>query len=361
MRTFGVEEEYLLVDAATGEARSVARQVLRRAVDEQHREGFDAEIQQEMLELVTEPQSTLEGMLAAIRANRAAADELAREHGARIVALASPPLAVEAHAMPGERYQRILEHYGMTARESLTCGQHVHVSVESREEAVAVLDRIRIWLPVVLALSANSPYSAGQDTGHASYRAQLWRRWPTANPTPYFGSVEALDAYEREMLDTGVLLDENMLHFEARASKRYPTVEVRVADVSLFAETSASIAALIRGLVGAAADEWRRGVEPPKPSTDTLRLASWRASISGVDGELVHPLTGLPASARDVVQALAAHVAGALAETGDEVAVRAWLERMLDGGTGAHWQRAALARTADLHAVVGEAAEATQA
>jgi carboxylate-amine ligase len=361
MRTFGVEEEYLLVDATTGEARSVARQVLRRAVDEQHREGFDAEIQQEMLELVTEPQSTLAGMLAAIRANRASADELARELGARIVALASPPLAVEAHAMPGERYQRILEHYGMTARESLTCGQHVHVSVESREEAVAVLDRIRVWLPVVLALSTNSPYSAGQDTGHASYRAQLWRRWPTANPTPHFGSVEALDAYEREMLDTGVLLDENMLHFEARASKRYPTVEVRVADVSLFAETSASIAALIRGLVGAAADEWKRGIEPPKPSTDTLRLASWRASISGVDGELVHPLTGRPASARDVVQALAAHVAGALAETGDEVAVRAWLERMLDGGTGAHWQRAAMARTADLHAVVGEAAEATQA
>ncbi len=158
------------------------------------------------------------------------------------------------------------EHYGLTAQEQLTCGCHVHVSVESDEEGVAVLDRMRVWLPVLLALSANSPFWQGKDTRYGSYRSQVWGRWPSAGPVEIHGSAEAYHARVRSLVATGALRDEGMIYFDARLSHRYPTVEVRVADVCLDPADTVLLATLVRGLVETSAREWREGRPVPDTS-----------------------------------------------------------------------------------------------
>ena len=179
------------------------------------------------------------------------ADEAARSVGARAVALGTSPLPTTPTLVPQPRYLNMAARFGLTLQEQLTCGFHVHVRIRSAEEGVAILDRIRIWLPVVLALSGNSPFWRGTDSGYASFRYQAWSRWQTAGPCERFGSAREYRRHVQSLLATGVLLDEGMVYFDARLSRSHPTVEVRIADVCLEAGHATAIAALVRALVGA--------------------------------------------------------------------------------------------------------------
>jgi len=255
---------------------------------------------------------------------------------------------------PGQRYQRMVERFGLLAAEQLTCGCHVHVQVDSGEEGVAVIDRIRVWLPVLLALSANSPFWQGQDSEYASFRAQVWSRWPSAGPTQIFGSHAGYEATIQEMLGTGTLLDSGMIYFDARLSRNFPTVEVRVCDVCPFGDDVVLLASLARGLVETAAREWRAGRPPLQTRVELLRLASWRAARYGLVGELVHPCTGSPAPARAVVADLVEYVRPALADAGDLPVVRDLLAALLGRGSGACAQREVQRRTGSLPAVVAQ-------
>lgn len=220
----------------------------------------------------------MEELARDIKDSRASADAAARAAGARAAALATSPLPVVPHLTPQPRYETMLERFGITSREQLTCACHVHVSVDSDEEGVAVLDRIRIWLPVLTALSANSPFWNGTDTGYTSFRSQAWNRLPTTGPNEIFGSAQAYHNHVRALLRTGVPVDEAMMYFDARLSQHHPTVEIRVADVCLDTDTTVLLAALVRVLVETAARQWDAG-EPPNPvPAAVLRLAGWRAS-----------------------------------------------------------------------------------
>ena len=253
----------------------------------------------------------------------------------------------------------LAEHFGLTARESLTCGCHVHVSVESDDEAIGVIDRIRIWLPVLLALSANSPFWQGEDSDYASFRSQVWSRWPTGGPPEVFGTGAAFREHVRTMLATGVALDEAMVYADARPSHHLPTVEVRVSDVCADVRDTVLLAALSRGLVETAAREWDSGTPAPEVSSGLLRLATWRAGRSGVEGELLDPDGLLPRPARAVIDALLEHVGDALRDAGDEALVDEGVRRVLADGNGAMLQRAAYARTGQVTDVVAELARAT--
>jgi carboxylate-amine ligase len=357
-----VEEEFLLVDAITGAPAAASCAVLAQYADlaaDPAGPRLTAELQQEMLEVISPPHRTLPGLQADVVAGRALADRAARAAGVRAVALATSPLPVCPHVHPDPRYDTITARYGTPARDLLVCGLHVHVSVASAEEGVAVLDRIRHWLPVLVALSANSPFAGGQDTGYASYRSHAWQAWPTAGPCPVHGSVAAYRALEAELMATGVLLDEAMLYFDARLSRTHPTVEVRVADVCLYPGDTGLIAGLVRALVETAAREAHAGVPPALTTAAALRLASWRAALSGLCGELVHPATGRPAAAWDVVAALLDHVFPALVKAGDDEAVIHGLGQLLDRGTGADRQRAVHRRTGRMSEVVLDALDAT--
>jgi carboxylate-amine ligase len=317
------------------------------------------ELKEQQIELGTKVCTDLAEVAAELRYWRSRADSAARSVGARVVALASAPVAVEPQATRGERYQRMVDVFGLVAAEQLTCGCHVHVSVADDEEGVAVLDRIRTWLPVLTALTANSPFWLGRDSGHASYRSQAWGRWPSAGPTAVHGSVAAYRRLVDDLLATDTILDEGMLYFDARLSASWPTVEVRVADVALRTEDAVLLAGLVRGLVDTAAAQWRAGEPAPDVRTELLRVAGWRAARSGLTGELVDPRTWRPAPAADVLAALVEHVRPALARHGDEQRVTDGVAELLRRGTGADLQRDVFGATGDLAAVVRAAVAAT--
>ena len=356
-RTFGVEEELLLVDADSGAPIALAEAVTAGDAETTP----ESELKREQIETGTAPCATLGELSAQVRNRRRCAAEAAARSGSRAAALATSPLAVTPSTTPGDRYRRMTEQYALTAQEQLTCGCHVHVSVSSPEEGVGVLDRIRPWLPPLLALTANSPFWQEQDSGYASYRQQVWGRWPSAGPTDLFGTPKTYHETIRTMIESGGLLDEGMVYFDARLSRHYPTVEIRVADVCLMADDAVLLAALVRGLVDTAATQWREGEPPPAVRTELLRLASWRAGRSGLAGELVHPVTGRPEPAADVVRALLDHAAPALAAGGDLEAATELTARLLARGNGAAIQRAVHEETGDLSAVVRDAVERTVA
>lgn len=360
VRRFGVEEELLLVDATTLEPVPMAEQVLQLA---RHRtpsgHELTRELKQEQIEAVSPPQTTLTGQLAAIREGRALAEEAAARAGCRVVALPTAPGPLNPHLVSTPRFRQIRDSFGVTAAEQLTCGFHVHVEISSREEGIAALDRIRGWLPVILALSANSPFWRGADTGYASYRHQLWNRWPTSGPTEIFGSIAAYDRLSESLLATEVPLDRGMIYYDARLSESHPTLEVRVADVCLAAEHAAAIAALIRALVETAVRAWREGT-PPEPTPGTLiRTWAWQASRDGVESSLIHPVTNKRAPAAEVLDSLLGHLRPVLDGYGETEAVATTIRQILNHGTGARRQRTAYARGQDIHDVIADAWAAT--
>jgi glutamate---cysteine ligase / carboxylate-amine ligase len=389
MRTVGVEEELLVVDPAGNpvplapEALAVAaRRGEGETVDEHDRAnrtgtatrpdgdgGGDTratpevhlvpELKEQQLELGTGVCEELADVAAELRHWRSRADAAATSVGARVAALATSPVPVDPVPTPGTRYQQMLDTFGLTAMEQLTCGCHVHVSVVAEEEGVAVLDRIRGWLPVLTAVTANSPFWLGQDSGYASFRSQAWGRWPSAGPTGLFGSPAEYHRVVEDLLGTATVVDQGMLYFDARLSASWPTVEVRVADVALRVEDAVLLTGLVRGLVETAARAWRAGQPAPDVRTELIRVAGWRAARSGLTGDLVHPATNRPAPAAEVVAALVEHVRPALTGTGDLALVEQGVAEVLRRGSGAALQREVFAATGDLAAVVRAAVAAT--
>jgi len=363
----GVEEEYLLVDAEgvpTGVADAAVRAHERgggEAADEgEPGGGLEHELQAQQVETGTHPCVDLAELAAEVRDGRERAADAARQAEARLVAVATSPIPGPTTLTHGARYAAMAQAYALTVREQLTSGCHVHVSVADDDEGVAVLDRIGPWLPVLLALSVNSPYWHGEDTGYASIRSQLWNRWPTAGPTAPFGTARAYRDTVAELVATGVALDPAMIYFDARLSQRYPTVEVRVADVCLRADDAVLVAALCRGLVETASRQAADGVAPTHARVEPLRAATWRAGRSGLGGDLLVPPAMTPVPARDAVAQLLDHLRPALTDSGDLTTVQDLLAGLWQRGTGADEQRG-WARDGGLPGVVEHAVAATLA
>jgi glutamate---cysteine ligase / carboxylate-amine ligase len=366
VRTLGVEEEMLLVDVRNGRPRSVSGQMLVRAPHPAPevagvgvRGALEGEFQQQQIETHTAPAADLDSLRHELVHWRSEAVQAARTTGSSVAALATSPLPVHPILAKSPRYAWMEDRYQLNAREHLVCGCHVHVSVEGDEEAVAVLDRIRVWMPALLALSANSPFWRGEDSGFASYRSQVLSRWPSWGPTDVFGSAEAYHRRVRDMVSTSVILDEGMVYFDARLAVSYPTVEIRAADVCFTTEEAVVIGALCRGLVETAAQEWAAGRAAPDVPTALLRLATWQAGREGIEGDLVDWRTGLPQPCWQVFQSLVEHVGPALEDAGDLYVVQDGIDRLHEEGNGAIRQRKMLERTGQLVDVVAEAVRAT--
>jgi carboxylate-amine ligase len=376
-RSVGVEEELLLVAPGTGRPRAVAGTVLRQvrqAAESSRTTGADqaaadrarddaasleSELQEQQLETNSRPCHSLSDLHREVRRCRAAAAAAAAEAGAQVAALATSPVAVEPELVSESRYQRMSEAFGLTAHEQLTCGCHVHVEISSDDEGVAVLDRAGPWLASLLALSANSPFWQGHDSSYASFRYQAWGRWPCSGPTEPFRTAQRYHQTLEQMMRTGTLLDTGMVYFDARLSEHYPTIELRIADVCLHAEDAVLVAALARALVETEARAAREGQAAPPTRTELLRLAAWRASRSGLDEDLLNPVTGLPEPAAAVAGLLVDHCRDALDDAGDTDAVTEMLSVLLARGNGAAFQRTAFRRSGRLADVVTSAVAAT--
>src|SRR5690349_9451783 len=223
--TMGVEEEFYLVDAE-GDLVQEAAETVGEPDD-------DVDLKPELLRSQVESGSVVQREHAALHADliglRATLAEGARAHGARLISSGTaiylpndPP-----DVAPSARYRRIADHVGRFVVEDATCRCHVHIGVADRETVVVVSNHLRPWLPVLLALSANSPFHRGEDTGYASSRYLLWGRWPTAGPPPYLESAEHYEAIARGLLVSEVALDRGMIYWDIRPSEHQPTIEIR--------------------------------------------------------------------------------------------------------------------------------------
>lgn len=369
--------------SGSGQPLSVAPQVLRRADLTEQEEAAAAahaapappeagapavpspgssiggELQRQQVETDTAPHQSMDELHEELLLWRAKADVAARRTGARVAAIGTSPVAVEPRADRADRYQQLIDRFGLTAREQLSGGCHVHVQVNDDEEAIAVLDRIRVWLPALLAMTANSPYWQGTDSSYASFRTQVMSRWPSAGPPDVFGSAAAYHRLVEDMVDSGVLLDAGMIYFDARPSHRYPTMEIRVADVCQDPTDAVLLAALCRGLVEWAAQQWRAGEPVPEVPTPLLRLATWQASRYGLEENLLDPLSSRPRPAAQVLTSLVSELAPVLADYGDLDLVQAGVTRLLRAGNGADHQRRVMARTGSLSDVVAAVVRTT--
>ena len=355
----GVEEEFLLVDPQTGEPVPLNAQVADGAAER----GVELELELTscQVETTSEVATSSEKLRADLTRLRRITSEAAEAAGARLLAVALPPTLPHDFPITDKpRYHRIAERFGMIAHEQGISGCHVHVEVADRELAIRVSNRLRPWLPLLLALTANSAVYRNADTGHASWRSVLWGRWPSAGPPPHFSSTEEYDALVAMMLESGAMLDDGMVYWDVRPSANFPTIEVRVADVPATVAETVLYATLVRALVTAAIDDDRRDVPTPSISPQALSAAYWKAARYGLEGELVDLTDGHALRpAAELLDAFVERLRVPLTASGDYEIVEAEVARVLADGNGATRQRRAWRRRGHVADVVDEAAAAT--
>ena len=346
--TLGVEEEYALVDAATG-GLADAPDVAATAA-ELVGEAATKEISTSQLEVVTPVCTSLAEVRAQLVRLRSAAVAAAEAHGCQVLAAGTHPFATwrDQRLTEGERYARLQDRWGILARQQLITGQHVHVGVPA-ELRMHVVDRLGPDLPVLLAMSSSSPFWEGEDTGYASYRTQWFSRWPITGTLPPLGSLTAYDAMVERLVTAGVADDASHLYWDARPSLAWPTVEVRVADTSPLLDDAVLHTALVRSLVRVAARD-----EQPVPAAhpEVVRVARWRAARDGLSGMLFDTRTSSLLPATDLVLSLLDRLREDLEDLGDWDEVHALTRDLLERGTSADRQRRIAAETGSLRAVV---------
>ncbi|MCD0452997.1 carboxylate--amine ligase/circularly permuted type 2 ATP-grasp protein [Actinocorallia sp. API 0066] len=337
----GVEEEFHLVDLATRRLVPRADELLGRLRPDR----FSSELQRSVVETNSRPFVSLVDLVEDLSALRRAVVDEAERFGLGVVSAGTVPI-VDMAALditPDPRYENMLEEYQLLAREQLICGTQVHVELADRDLAVRVAHRIAPWTPVLLALSASSPFWLGEDTGYASARTLLWSRWPTAGPAPRVESAAEYDALIADLIRTGVITDPGMIYYDVRPSSHLPTLELRVPDACPRIQDVTLLAGLFRGLVVAELAAIEAGTPPLTARSELVRAQTWRAAREGLEGELVDPVSGRPFAAARVVHGLLERLRPVLEENGDWDLLSVLAETTLERGSSAAGQRAAFA------------------
>ncbi len=342
----GVEEEYLLVDPHTGVPAPLVEAVSRTAGlgPFAERDEVQDELLQAQVEVATPVCRSLHEVGGHLLRLRHAVASAAEATGCRVAATGAAPVRgfAPVPVTPSPRYLRMEGEARRLVDEQLICGMHVHVGIPDRKTGVAVLNRIRGWLPVLLAMAANSPIWDGQDTGFASWRTIVFGRWPVSGPPPHFGSPAEYEQRLDALVASGAIADRGQVYWHARLSERYPTVEVRCLDVQLRADDAVMFAGIVRALVATAIRDEESGTALAVTAPEMLQAINWHAARHGLNGTLIDPL-GRPHSSGDVLSGLLEHIGPALEDAGDLRAVGGLVHRLLQVGTPADAQRRALA------------------
>jgi carboxylate-amine ligase len=315
--TVGVEEEFLLVDTASGRTAVRADAVLARVQDTELTK-FHAELAATQVEAATGPCTSVTDLGEALRQARKTLATAAGELG--LVSRGTPVKPslqpIVSHANP--RFRRILDTYAGVVEHYEACGCHVHVGVPDRETGVRILNHVRPWLPTLLALSANSP-----DNGYASWRIVQQSRFPGSGVPPMFAGAADYDAHVARMVTCGTLVDRAQSFWLARLSAKLPTLEFRVADAAETVDDAVLQAALSRALVHTA---YLSG-QPRPVRDDVCAAAVWAASRYGLDGAAVDPWRECRVPATALLEQLLDHVAPALEARGESALVHDLVDR----------------------------------
>jgi glutamate---cysteine ligase / carboxylate-amine ligase len=351
--TIGVEEEYQIINPETRELRPRASRVLPKA-----REDLGDEVTNELflsqIEIGTPVCQTLAEVRTELIRLRRGVVAAALRDGSRIAAAGTHPFSrwEGQPVTPKPRYLELQDDFQQLAREQIIFGCHVHVGIADREEAVQTMNRCRPWLAPVLALAASSPFWLGDETGYASYRTQLFSRWPMTGIPQVFASRAEYDDLVASLVAAGMITDASKIYWDARPSSHAETLEFRMADVCPTLEETVMVAGLCRAMAHTGLEQHRSGMplDPPRP--ELLQAARWRAARFGLDGELIDVYAKKSVPARVLVEAMLALLRPALEGYGDWDEVSGIVRTTLDRGNSAKRQVWAFAQSGRLEDVV---------
>lgn len=341
MRTFGIEEEFFLIDPDTGLPAAPRRRVYNELMA---LAGGGGSTHPEFLSCQVERSTpTCTGRTEALESVSIGRRELAaaaRTAGLRVLGLGTPPRIANGAAAvhPSERYYSINEFCGAVTAEHYLCGTHVHVGVEDLDSGIEAMNALRPWLPLLTALGANSPFWRGTDSAFASWRTIQYRRWSIQGIPPLFADARDYLRRMEFMLASDVVLDSGHISWGARLSTRYPTVEIRVADAQLGVSDVVLLALIMRALVSAGLHSPGR---VPDPAPEALDMAQWQAAKFGIRGNHYDLAAGTKCGMDGRLDALLRYIGPELEATGDSDYVGQGLSRIMREGNGALIQRRA--------------------
>jgi carboxylate-amine ligase len=355
--TLGVEEEYQIIDPQTRELKSRVGRILPEA-QEEIGQAAQSELFQSQIEIGTPICHDLNDVRREVSRLRRVIIDAAETTGHAIAAASTHPISHPEDQLvtPKARYRGIEADYRQIARMNLIWGCHVHVGIADREATIQIMNRARGWLPVLVALSANSPFWMGHDTGYASFRTEIWRLWPMAgSPQPFRNRAE----YENLvscLVQTGAITDETKIYWDLRPADRYETLEFRAADIGLTVDDTVLLSGLAQGIACACYRDWicdateETLFDPVRP--ELMRAAEWRAARYGIDGTLIDVHSGEAISAAKLVERMLKWLRPSLEElqTWDEVSQLT--QQVLQRGNGAQRQREVLKRSGNMEDVV---------
>jgi carboxylate-amine ligase len=358
--TLGVEEEYHLVDPATFELLSCP-ELSRRALAGGAGRRIQPEMLTSQLEAATDACTSLDELHAALVSARREAALAAKSEGAVILATSTHPFArlAEIEVAPRPRYQRLIERFGTVVRQLNLCGCHVHVAVPDPDTAIAIMARARAYLPILLALTASSPFHEGIDTGLDSFRVTWLALWPQGGLPPAFDSAAQYRATAGQLVEAGLIDDPTALLWDVRPSARYPTLEFRIADSCPDVMDALLYAGLVRSLVRTLGVHVQTGQPGPDPPDLVLRAARWRAARFGLTDTLWSPARQATVPAGEAIDELWALLRPDLERHGEDEIVGGLLSRLRAAGNSAQRQRRTFAATGSLREVVRAAVQLT--
>jgi carboxylate-amine ligase len=355
--SIGVEEEFQLLSSESYELVSRYDEVAEAAGPTRQ---IKPELMKSVLEVATGVALTVPEAIEDARGMRARLLEAAAEGGSLIASAGTHPFSRWEHQEITEkpRYEGLIETMRWVAERELIFGLHVHVGLDSGQQAIAVANGLRTWLPELLALSANSPFWNGRDTGLASTRIKVFDSFPRSGLPPAFASFEEFELVVDRGVKTNSFPDYTFIWWDLRPHPKLGTIEVRICDAQTRLESVSGIVALVQSLVATLASRYDAGRTIPIQPVTLVGENKWRAARYGLDTDLIDLERDEERPAREAVLALAELAAPAAARLGcrEELAE---VERLCVRGTGADDQRRVEAETGSLLAVAQWLAEET--
>ena len=351
--TLGIEEEYQIVDPETRDLRShIATEMLAQG-KLRLEERVKAELHQSVIEVGTRVCHNIKEAAEDLYDLRRNMIRLAGEHNLLLCAGATHPFADwrDQEIYPDPRYAQVVEDLQLVARSNLIFGLHVHVGIEDREIAIRVMNSMRYFLPHILALSTNSPFWLGMDTGYKSYRAKVFEHFPRTNLPDAFASYSEFESYVDLLIKTNCIDNAKKIWWDIRPHPFFNTIEVRICDIPMRAEESIAIAALIQATAAKLYLLHSRNVDYRAYARALLMENKFRAVRYGLDGKLIDFGKQEEVPLRDLIGEYLEFVSEVVPGLGSEKEID-YVRQMLVQGSGADRQLKVFRETGDLKAVV---------
>jgi carboxylate-amine ligase len=352
--TLGIEEEFAIVDPNTRELKSHIQEILEggKVV---LKEQIKPEMHQSVVELGTEICSSIENARTHVTELRSKLASLAEKAGLKIASAGTHPFSHWRDQLitEGERYQEIVKDMQLLARANLIFGLHVHVGIPNRESAIHVMNQARYFLPHIYALSVNSPFWVGQDTGLKGYRLKVFERFPRTGIPDAFESLSEYEDYCKLLVRTGCIDNPKKIWWDIRLHPFFDTLEVRVCDAQSRVDDTLAIAALIQAIVAKLFKLLRQNITFRVYRRRLIDENRWRASRYGLEGRLIDFGRESEVETKNLITELLEFVADEVDELGSKREME-HIERICRDGTGADRQVATFQRTRDMKSVVDQ-------